>query len=397
VKTPATTANSGGALAGLRVLDLTWVLAGPYATKLLGEHGAQIIKIESKHRQDPTRFAASMRLRPHAGPDDSAYFMNFNRNKRSVTLNLRTAQGCEVLRDLVPHCDVVVENFSPGVLARWGMDYESLRAMNPDVILVSMAGVGQSGPWSRAVTFADILAAMSGLSGETADASGTPLGVTFGLGDMVAGNAAALAVLDLVARGSGGYVDLSQLETMAATMGTVLVEQHVRAPRPNRSPRAVPHGVYPAAGADRWVAITAQDDQQWVVLQALAELPDVPDRWEQHEAVDAALSDWTRRRDAAHIAELLQAAGVAAAVVATGQDLVDRDEHLAAREFYSVLEHPIAGAVRHEGIVARLSRTPGALTSPSPLLGQHTVEVLRELLDVDDARIEALAAAGAIE
>lgn len=365
------------ALDGVRVLDLTWVLAGPYATKILAEHGADVIKVESKHRHDPTRFSTSMRLRPGAGPDDSGYFLNFNRGKRSLALNLRTPEGQEILRELAAHCDVVIENFSPGVLAKWGLDYESLREINPRAILVSMSGVGHTGPWRKAVTFADTLAAMSGLSAETADPGEPPQGLVFGLGDMVAANAAVLGALDLLIRGQGGHVDLSQLEAMAATMGPAVLD----------AGRSVPHGVYPAAGADRWVAITPQDETQWATLRNLAGLPEVE---------DAALAAWTRGQDAEDLAARLQAAGVAAAVVATGRDLVE-DEHLAERGFYQRLDHPIAGAVLHEGIVARLTATPGALTSPAPLLGQHTEPVLRELLGFDDDRLAALHAAGITE
>jgi crotonobetainyl-CoA:carnitine CoA-transferase CaiB-like acyl-CoA transferase len=400
--------TGGGALHGLRVLDLTWVLAGPYATKLMAEHGADVIKVESKHRQDPTRFSPSMWLRPGAGFDDSGYFLNFNRNKRSVALNLRTSDGQRLLRDLVGHCDIVVENFSPGVLARWGMDDASLRELNPDVILVSMAGVGQNGPWRDAVTFADTLAAMSGLSSETRDPGGNPQGLTFGLGDMVAANAAVLATLDLLCRGQGGHIDLSQLEAMAATMGTALVEA-VLGPtwpdastpeHPNRSSRAVPHGVYPAAGNDRWVAIAVQNQAQWRPLTRLIELPgdgDLATRKAHEEQIDAALAAWTAGQDAALLAARLQAAGIAAAVVATGRDLVDADEQLAARQFYPKLNHPVAGPVRLDGIVARLSATPGALTSPAPLLGQHTAEVLTELLGLDTEQLAALRAAGVTE
>ncbi|POX42921.1 CoA transferase [Streptomyces sp. Ru73] len=407
------------ALSGVRVLDLSWVLAGPYVTKLLGEHGADIIKIESKHRQDPTRFAPSMHLRPGSDPDDSGYFLNFNRNKRSVALNLRTEDGQRLLRELVPHCDVVVENFSPGVLARWGMDYESLRALNPNVILVSMAGLGHTGPWRKAVTFADTLAAMSGLSSETAPPGGAPQGLTFGLGDMVAANAAALGALDLLAQGRGGHVDLSQLEAMAATMGPAVLEPVLTpdledprtAQHPNRSAYAVPHGVYPAAGEDRWIAIAVDDDAQWRSLTKLVDLPGDSDREgggggggggvdvrRAHEdAIDAALTAWTRGQDAGELAAQLQAAGVPAAVVATGRDLVEEDEHLAARDFYPQLEHPRTGRVRHEGIVARCSVTPGALTSPAPLLGQHTQDVLGGLLGLSDEDLAALRAAGVLE
>ncbi|HWG26642.1 CoA transferase [Actinospica sp.] len=398
-------------LAGVRVLDLTWVLAGPYATKMLAEHGADVIKIESRHRQDPTRFAPSMRLRPGAGPDDSGYFLNFNRGKRSVALNLRTGDGKRLLRELVPRCDVVIENFSPGVLARWGMDYDSLRAVNPDVVLVSMAGVGQAGPWRDAVTFADTLGAMSGLTHETAEPGGAPQGLAFGLGDMIAGNAAALAVLDMLARGSGGHVDLSQLEAMAAAMGPALLES-VRpagepdprtAEHPSRCANAVPHGVYRAAGTDRWIAISVLDDRAWRALAELigatAELRDADqaERRVREDEIDALIAAWTADREPAALAGRLQAAGIPAALVATGQDLVEHDEQLAARGFYPVLEHPIAGPVRHEGVVARLTATPGALTGPAPLLGEHTAAVLGELLGLSEQDLAALAAAGVTE
>jgi crotonobetainyl-CoA:carnitine CoA-transferase CaiB-like acyl-CoA transferase len=288
------------------------------------------------------------------------------------------------------------------------MDETSLRELNPDVILVSMAGVGQTGPWRDAVTFADTLAAMSGLSSETRDPGGNPQGLTFGLGDMVAANAAVLGTLDLLARGQGGHIDLSQLEAMAASMGPALAEAALgpagpdtRTPEhPTRSPRAVPHGVYPAAGNDRWVAIAVQDQAQWRALTGLAKLPgdgDLATRRLHEEQIDAALAAWTARQDAAVLAARLQAAGIPAAVVATGRDLVEADEQLAARDSYPALRHPVAGLVRHEGIVARLSATPGALTSPAPLLGQHTAEVLSELLGVDTEQLAALRAAGVTE
>ena len=394
----------GGALAGVRVLDLTWVLAGPYATKIFAEHGAEVIKVESKHRHDPTRFSASMRLRPGAGPDESGYFLNYNRGKRSVALNLRTEEGQRILRELASRCDIVVENFSPGVLAKWGLDYESLRALNPRAILLSMSGVGHTGPWRKAVTFADTLAAMSGLSSETRDPGEPPQGLVFGLGDIVAANAAVLGALDLLTRGHGGHVDLSQLEAMAATMGPAVLDHGDIDPRtaehPNRSKHAVPHGVYPAAGDDRWIAISVRSDDQWQVLRKLAGLPDhdgVDERRAFEDEIDTALAEWTRQHDAAELAASLQAAGVAAAVVATGRDLVEIDGHLRARGFYQRLDHPLVGPVLHEGIVARLSATPGALSSPAPLLGQDTAAVLSELLDIDEDSLAALAAAGVTE
>ena len=373
------------ALDGLRVLDLTWVLAGPYATRTLAEHGADIIKVESKHRQDPTRFSPGMRLRPGADHDESGYFLNFNRGKRSLALNLRSPEGQQTLRDLVPEVDVVVENFSPGVLEKWGLGYGALRKLNPDIILVSMSGVGHTGPWRNAVTFADTLAAMSGLTFETGDPEGPPLGLTFGLGDMVAANAAVLATLDLVLRGDGGHVDLSQLEAMASHIGTAVVD----APE-----RGVPwtqdaSGVFPTAGDDRWIAIGAcQPARLFAALDAAPE---------PGGDLAQAIAQVTSRYEAEILAARLQARGVPAYPVRDGRDLVERDQQLAARGFYVALEHPRVGAVDHEGVVIRMADTPGGLWSPAPLLGQHTAELLAELLGLGPSELTDLTSKGVLE
>jgi crotonobetainyl-CoA:carnitine CoA-transferase CaiB-like acyl-CoA transferase len=410
--------GTAGALTGLRVLDLTWVLAGPYATRLLADHGADVIKVESRFRQDPTRFSPGMRLRPGAGPDDSGYFLNFNRGKRSIAVNMRTESGQEVVRRLAERCDVVIDNYSPGTMSRWGLGHEDLAARNPDVIAVSMSGVGQTGPWRNAVTFADTLAAMSGLTYETADPGGTPQGLTFGLGDMVAANAAVVGVLDLLLRGEGGFVDLSQLEAMAAAMGPALLEQQLGAEptgatveHPDRHARRVPHGVYPARGSDRWVAIAVLDDDQWrrlvrlvgsdassraEVFQRLAGAG-AAERKAAEEDIDEALAAWTREQEAPTVVERLQTEGVPASVVCTGQDLVESDPQLAARGFYVPIEHPVAGTVLHEGVVERMARTPTRADRPAPLLGQHTLDVLDGLLGLDPEEIGTLQAQGVLE
>lgn len=377
---PASRSGRGGALEGVRVLDLTWVLAGPYVTKTFADHGADIVKVESQHRKDPTRFSPGMRLRPGAGVDESGYFLNFNRNKRSVALNLRTEAGQDILRRLVPTVDVVVENFSPGVLAKWGLDFPKLRELNPEVILVSMAGVGQSGPWRDAVTFADTLAAMSGLTAETARDDRDPQGLTFGLGDMVAANAAVIGALELLYRGEGGHVDLSQLEAMASHLGTALLEAQL----PDEPPSATAARVVRARGDDRWLAIGATTTD---ALHAAVDVLGVggvdPDPLE-------AIAHLAAQSDADALAELLQDAGVPAHAVRDGRDLVETDPQLRARGFYVDLDHPLVGPVAHEGVVAHLTDTPGGLWNPAPLLGQHTDELLTELLGLTPAELADL-------
>lgn len=378
---------AAGALEGVRVLDLTWVLAGPYVTRTLGDHGADIIKVESKHRQDPTRFAPSMRLRPGAGPDDSGYFINFNRNKRSLALNLHTEAGPQLLRRLAAEVDVIVENYSPGTLAKWGLDWEHLQEINPDLVLVSMAGVGATGPWRSTVTFADTLAAMSGLTYETGRPDRPPQGLTFGLGDMVAANAATLATLEHLLRGHGGHVDLSQLEAMSAHLGTALLEAVL--------PATADHDlvgplILPAAGDDRWLAVGATDRTAFDA--AVGSLL-------SGEAIDAVagLATLAAEQDADVVAATLQEHGIAAYPVRDGRDLVDADPQLTARGFFPTLNHPIAGPVRVEGVLAHLAGTPGGLRQPAPLLGQHTDELLEELLGLERDQIHQLREQGVLE
>ncbi|WP_161965457.1 CaiB/BaiF CoA-transferase family protein [Rhodococcus sp. P1Y] len=362
--------STTGALNGVRVLDLTWVLAGPYVTKTFAEHGADILKVESYHRKDPTRFSPGMRLRPDAGFDDGGYFLNFNRNKRSIALNLKTEAGQELLRRLAADVDVVVENFSPGVLARWGLDYEQLRKINPRVVLVSMAGTGQTGPWRDAVTFADTLAAMSGLTAETARPDRDPQGLTFGLGDMVAANSAVIGALELLYRGEGGHVDLSQLEAMASHLGSAALESQMAEVVPTDAAARI----LKCLGEDRWIAVGGGTTPD-TLREALTAIGIDAG----HDPSDA-LTRAAATMDADALAERLQGQGIAAYPVRDGRELVDTDAQLRARNFYPTLDHPLAGSVAHEGLVAHLSTTPGALRTAAPLLGQHTDDILVEQL-----------------
>ncbi|HEY7283037.1 MAG TPA: CoA transferase [Actinomycetota bacterium] len=414
---PVRPTSSQPALWGVRVLDLTWVLAGPYATKILADHGADVVKVESRHRPDPTRFSGSMHLTAGDGPldpDRSGYFNNFNRNKRGIVLNLRTPEGLRLLARLVPHCDVVVENFSAGLLERWGLGFRELRTLRPDVILVRMAGMGQTGPWRDRVTYADALAAAAGITAETGSTADDPVGVAFGLGDMVAAVHAVAGVLEALDHrdrtGEGREIDLSQLEAMASHTGTALLESQAGVASlsydGNRHPRMAPHGAYRCEGDDRWVAIATATDDEWRALCAtigrgeLADDPrfaDLASRKAQEDELDALVAEWTRTRSPWEAAERLQAAGVAAAPVEDGRDLVEGDAHLRERGFYVTLDHPAAGPVRHEGVAVRLATTPGGVSRPAPRLGEHTTEVLTELLGMSPSEIEELTAAGVLE
>nr|WP_275942459.1 CoA transferase [Rhodococcus sp. MS16] len=395
-------------LDGVRVLDLTWVLAGPYGTRILADHGAEVIKVESIGRPDPTRFAPFMHLSrgPHDNPNTSGYFNDVNRNKRSITLDTRSAEGLSVLRDLIRKSDVVVENFSSSVMDKMGLGYEQLRELNPDIIYVSMSGMGHTGPRKDWVSYADIVSASTGLTSLTGWNADDVVGVIYGHGDIVAGlqaAVAALAALDYRDRtGRGQHVDLSQLEAMAAHMGTsVLRAARSQSPDPigNSHCELAPHGVYPCHGADRWCSIAIRGMTEWNTLCRIIgaehwiDNPDfrsVEGRRANLERIDDAIADWTRTLPPETVMERLQSAGIAAGAIQDGRDLVDGDPHLRARNFYSVQEHPLAGTFLHEGIPVRRNSEPGSIRRAAPVLGADTDDVLKSVLGYSDKRITGL-------
>ena len=396
--TPRDPGRAGGtsdapALAGIRVLDLTWVLAGPYCTKVLADHGADVIKVESETRPDPTRFAPFMHLSrgPHTDPNGNGYFNEVNRNKRSVALGLRTDEGLAVLRELIAASDVVVENFSATVMTKMGLGYDALREIKPDIVYVSMSGMGHSGPRSGWVSYADTVSASSGLTGLTGWAADDVVGVIYGHGDIVAGLQAALATVAALEHrdrtGRGQHIDLSQLEAITSHMGTSVIAPVPPEPRGNSHPSWRPHGVYRCLGPDRWLAVSVRSATERDALRAVVGGPDA--------GLEEALATWARTMPADAAAELLQERGIPAGAVQDGRDLVEQDPHLRARGFYVRREHPSAGAFLHEGTPIRLHRTPGGIRDAAPLLGADTEAVLRDA-GLSPERIRRLRDAGTL-
>ncbi|MBY8860855.1 CoA transferase [Nocardia sp. CA2R105] len=410
---PQHEAQSGrGSLDGIRVLDLTWVLAGPYCTRILADHGAEVIKVESLGRPDPTRFSPAMHLSrgPHDDPDTSGYFNDVNRNKRSITLDTRTPEGLAVLADLIAASDVVIENFSSSVLRKMGLGYQRLRELRPDIVYVSMSGMGHTGPRSSWVSYADIVSASTGLTALTGWDADDVVGVIYGHGDIVAGLQAATATLAALEHrdrtGRGQHVDLSQLEAMAAHMGTAVIRStgtgQVPEPRGNTEDAWSPHGVFRCLGSDRWVTIAVRHDADWHALCALIERPDWADADEFRTAerrrardseITAAITAWTRTLPVQAVTEALQGAGVPAGAVQDGRDLVESDVHLRARGFYVRREHPRAGAFLHEGAPVRMNRAISEIRTAAPLLGADTDSVLHDVLRYPPDRIAQLRAA----
>jgi crotonobetainyl-CoA:carnitine CoA-transferase CaiB-like acyl-CoA transferase len=396
---PATRAGAERPLAGVRVLDFTWVVAGPVATRILADLGAEVVKVE---RPDALDF----------GDRRGGLSGTLLRGKRSVVLDLAQPRGVELARRLAAVSDVVVDNFSARVMDNMGLDHASLRALRPDVISVRMTGFGLTGPARDHVSYGPTLQALTGYTLLMAEPGGPPAGFGYSYSDLAGGNLGALATLAALHHrrrtGRGQLVDLSQLEAVASLLGPLLVARSLDGapslPAGNgwQEEPGAPHGVYPAAGDDRWVAIAVFDDDDWArFATALGRPAWTADpglatragRLARAGELDRRVADWTRTRAADETVAALQAAGVAAGRVADARDLCDGDPQLAARGHFVRVPTPEGRTVTIDGPPYRLSETPAAVSGPGPLLGEHTDAVLRDLLDLDPGEIAALRAA----
>jgi crotonobetainyl-CoA:carnitine CoA-transferase CaiB-like acyl-CoA transferase len=386
-------------LDGVRILDLTWVVAGPAATRILADHGAEVIKVE---RPD----ALSMANR-RAGLTG-----NLNRGKRSIVLDLARSRGLALLRDLIRRADVVIDNFAPRVLRNWKLDDEALRQLNPDLIAVHMSAFGNGGPLGDHVAYGPTLQAIAGHTARMRHPGGKPAGWGYSFSDMASASYAALAVLLALRHrrrtGESQAVDLSQLEALVSLNGPDLLAASLGVPYEpalgNRSAErpAAPHGVYRCRdrdGRERWCSFCVFDDDEWRGLvgvlgdppwAASAELRDAAARLERGPDLDARLASWTATRDADETVEALQGAGVPAAVVADAEDLCLHDPQLIARDYWTRVPTPEGGVVTLDGVLPRLSETPGSIASSAPLAGEHTDEILHDLLGLTPTDIGGL-------
>ncbi len=388
------------ALAGMRVLDFTQAWAGPTGTRLLGDFGADVIKVESETRPDLGRLVG-----PYPGGeldiDASGYFVEWCRNKRSIRLNLREDDDVAMARRIAATCDAVIENFAPGVMERLGLDYETLRADNPGLVMLSLSGFGASGPLRRAPAFGQQIEALSGLMSVTGYVDGAPLKPGVSYPDPLSGIMGAAAVLAALREqrrtGRGRWLDLAMLETTAAQLSEPLVSAQVSGDMPdargNWSPLYAPHGVYRCQGEDRWIAIECRDQEEWGGLLAVlgrpstlatAEFDTLAGRIERSEQLDAALGQLVAEREAESLAAELQQHGVPAARVATVADTF-HDEHLRARAFWMPVTHAKLGAMDTAGPMAVLSKTPARIRVQPPLLGAHSDEIVSELDAIEAA------------
>jgi benzylsuccinate CoA-transferase BbsF subunit len=394
-------------LSGIRIADLTHMVAGPYGTLQLAYFGAEVIKIESRSRPDTWRIREG-----NKDVEQSRPFADHNRNKLSVTINLKNPKGREIAYRLIRISDVVVENFSAGVVDRLGMNYDTLKHINPDIIMVSMQGLGSTGPRRNYVSWGPSLMSYSGLSylWNEPDAE-TPVGSQTAYPDYIVSMHMAYAVMAALyyrhQTGKGQYVDISQAEVTASLVGVPMMEylinQKVASPIGNHSPTRSPHGCYRCKGEDLWCVISVADDNEWSVLCELMEKPSLVDdpkfntllrRLKNRDELDRIIQQWTIRLTPSEVMTKLQALGISAGIVHNGVTLSE-DLHLRERGFIEVQEHPRQGQLNLPGVAARLSRTPGKTVRHAPLLGQDNDYVFRDLLGLTEEEIEELAAARA--
>ena len=404
-------------LHNVRVVDLGSAWAGPMAGQLLADMGAEVIKVESRARMDGMRLGRPMVGDDLSGGDRGLWpelqpvFHGLNRNKLSVTLNLRTTEGRAILRNLAASSDVVMANFSPGVLERLGMDYDSLRTVKPDIIVAAMPAFGDTGPLRDMVAYAPIIQAMSGmmsLVGYPPEEDEPLVGeLQAAWSDTVAALCSALGVVAALRHrnrtGAGQYVEAAHLEGTTALLGVPVLQYQmtgtVPGPPGNDDPEFAPHNNYPCAGDDAWVSIAVHTNDEWEALARLISGPELSSdtrfdnklsRWRNRRALDGIISAWTSTLTPNQVMERLQDAGVAAMPV---MNIADQfaDPHLNARETYVEIEHPHVGAEMLYGVPWRFSDTPGGVRTPAPTLGQHNGYVLGELLGMRDDEIARLA------
>ncbi len=387
------------ALSGVRVLDLTRALAGPYCTLMLGDYGADVIKIELPGRGDDTR---------HWGPPyidgESAYFLSINRNKRSLTLNLKDPAGREVFMRLARNADVVVENFTPGVVNRLGIDYEAVKAENPRIVYSSISGFGQTGPYREKPAYDQMMQGLGGIMSLTGDPDGQPQKTGVALADIGAGMLAAYAVMTALFHrertGVGQYIDVSMLDLQVAWLTYQAATYFATGAPPPRvgaaHPNLVPYQAFKCADG-KYINVAVGNERFWqrfctaLGREDLVEMPEYAqnkDRVKNRDQLVALLQQEFDTRSTDRWVDILEEAGVPCGPI---NDLADvfSDPQVKARDMLLEVQHPSAGKIKQTGIPIKFSATPGSIDSPPPLLGQHSREILLELGYSQD-EVEAL-------
>ncbi|HLW69837.1 MAG TPA: CoA transferase [Candidatus Binataceae bacterium] len=399
------------ALAGVKVLDFMWVLAGPGITRSMADYGATVVRIEATTRTDPIRTVGPFQ-RDLVAPESSALWWNNNAGKYGMTLDMSKPEARTIVLDLVRWADIVAEAFSPKAMRAWGLDYESLRAIKPDIIMLSSCLMGQSGPLARFAGFGNLAAAMCGFYNLVGWPDRTPSGPFSAYTDYIAprfGLAAVMAALIHRRRtGEGQYIDQAQAESALQFLAVPIIDNaangHSYPPVGNEDLYHAPHGVYPAAGEDRWIAIACRSEAHWralreeigrTELQADGRFRTLAERRQNRVVLDMMIGEWTRNYTAETLERRLQEAGVPAHTVQNAADLAI-DPQLAHRGHFVDPPHATAEHAWVENSRFKLSRTPAQIARNAPTLGQHNQYVLEQILGYSEDRIAGLVADGAL-
>jgi crotonobetainyl-CoA:carnitine CoA-transferase CaiB-like acyl-CoA transferase len=403
-----------GALGHIRICDFTGQLAGAGATKVLAAFGAQVIRVEDPIRQgrwDILRGNLPF-VDERRGIELGGGFNNHNTEKLGITLNLRSERGKELLAELIKVSHVVSENFAAGVMERMGFGWDRLREIRPDIIYVSNCGFGHTGPYRRYKTWGPIVQAISGLTFTSGAPDQEPAGWGYSYMDHTGGYYMAIAILMALYHhsrtGEGQWVDLSCTEAGATLNGPATLDHSVNG-RPMRRPGSpdssrenwpamAPHGIYPARGEDRWIAIACRDDRDWHAFGDVVGLPwtretrfaERAGRIEARDQLDEMVSAWTRERDAFETTRALIDAGVPASAVQQPEDRIEHDPNTASWGLFPSAKHPEMGDVRVDGLGVHLSRTDWSIQRGAPCLGEHNEQVFGEILGLSGAEIGKL-------
>lgn len=380
-----------GLLAGVKVLDLSRVLAGPYCGMMLADMGAEVIKIEIPGRGDDARRNAPV------VNGESAYFMNLNRNKRGMTLNLKTEEGRRIFKELVKKSDIVLENYRPGVMDKLGLGYEDLRKINPAIVYGAVSGFGHYGPYSQRAGYDIVGQAMSGLMSTTGWPGGRPTRTGTAISDVMGGISCCVGILaayiNRLKTGEGDKVDVSLVDSMVSSLEIInmiyLCTGRVPERIGNRYEAIYPYDTFEAS--DGMVIIACGNDKLYGLLKEVLQIPELDreefdgniKRVQNHEKLKEIVDSWTIQRTIDEVVEILLAAGIPACPVNT-IDRVVKDPHIAgAREMFVDLEHPVAGKMKVTGNQLKFTNNKIQIDTPAPLLGQHTEEILKEFLGID--------------
>ncbi|MBN1613369.1 MAG: CoA transferase [Deltaproteobacteria bacterium] len=399
-------------LTGIKVFDFSATVLGPTVTRYLADHGATVVRIESLSHLETTRIAT-----PYGGNqpgiNSSGYFATHNAGKLSITVNMKKPKAMQVVERLIRWADVLIESFAPGVMARWGLSYEDVRRIKPEIIMASTSLQGQYGPYASHRGYGQMASAMAGWYEVTGWPDGEPVGPYSAYSDFIDWNfllVSILTALDYRRRtGEGQYIEQSQLESALQFLAPAILDYEfngtVAGRMGNRDPYAAPHGAYRCLGEDRWCAIAVNcDEEWWAFCTVLGDLPwsreerfqTLAGRKANEDELDRLVEAWTCERKAEDVTAVMQAAGVPAGVVQNAEDLFG-DPQLAHRGHFAVLDHPEIGPYRIATSCFHLSRCPNNPLSPAPLLGEHNELVLEQFLGMTKDEISDLVAEGVLE